>query len=127
WESLEEGDRFEVLAFSDKTEKVTNGLIEATPRDVSKCIARIGKLAAGGGTEMSKAMAEALHPLREDAQRQVVLVTDGQIGFEREVIETLAAGHRAVARVHAVGVGRPPNRGWAPAVAWAGRGGGARA
>jgi hypothetical protein len=35
---------------------------------------------------MRTALVEALRPLREDAQRQVVLVTDGEIGFETEVV-----------------------------------------
>ena len=121
-ESLGAGDRFEVLAFSNKTERLTKGLVDASPRQVRDVAARVEKLAAGGGTEMSKAMDEALRPLREDAQRQILLVTDGQIGFEREVIEKLTTGLGAVARVHVVGIGSAANRALTHGVARAGRG-----
>ncbi len=121
-ESLGEGDRFEVLAFANETVRVTRGLVEASPRQVRDSVARVEKLGAGGGTEMSKAMGEALRPLRKDAQRQILLVTDGQIGFEREVIAKLTAEGHAVARVHVVGVGSAANRALTHGVARAGRG-----
>ena len=42
----------------------------------------------------AQGIAEALAPLRADAQRQVVLVTDGQIGFEPEVVAAVARACR---------------------------------
>src|SRR5262249_45168994 len=60
--------------------------------------------------------------LRHDAQRQVVLVTDGQIGFESEVLAGIMNGLPATSRVHAVGIGAAPNRTLTTGVARAGRG-----
>jgi Ca-activated chloride channel family protein len=121
-ESLEPRDRFEVLAFAEKPNRLTRGLIDASSKHVSTCVRRMEELEAGGATEMSRAMAEALRPQRDDAQRQVVLVTDGQIGFEREVIATLTSGKQTIARVHVVGVGSAANRSLTHGVARAGRG-----
>jgi Ca-activated chloride channel homolog len=59
---------------------------------------------------MKDGILEALAPLRDDAQRQVVLVTDGLIGFEDEVLEAIREKLPASARVHTVGVGSGVNR-----------------
>src|SRR5204863_7655834 len=65
---------------------------------------------------------EALSPLRPDAQRQVVLVTDGQIGFEQEIVRAILERLPAGARVHTVGVGSAVNRTLTASAARAGRG-----
>ena len=58
---------------------------------------------------MVHAIQEAMALAHDDAQRQVVLVTDGQIGFESEVVGRVAARHNV--RLHVVmGVGHAPNR-----------------
>jgi hypothetical protein len=44
---------------------------------------------------MRKGIREALRSLRDGAQRQVVLVTDGLIGFEQEVVAEILAGDAA--------------------------------
>jgi Ca-activated chloride channel family protein len=59
---------------------------------------------------MRHAIEEALAPRRDDGQRQVVLVTDGQIGFESEIVATILARLPKQSRVHVVGVGSAPNR-----------------
>jgi Ca-activated chloride channel family protein len=82
----------------------------------------IESLKAGGGTEMTQAVLEALQPLRSSAQRQVVLVTDGQIGFEREVFRAIRDRLPAGSRFHAVGVGTAVNRALLAPAARAGRG-----
>ena len=71
---------------------------------------------------MAHAVTEALQSLREDSQRQVVLVTDGYIGFEGEVIGRIAKAPVRGVRMHAVGVGAAPNRTLLAGVARAGRG-----
>lgn len=44
-------------------------------------------------------------PLRPGAQRQVVLVTDGLIGFEAELVAAVTRSLPAASRLHTVGVG----------------------
>ncbi len=82
----------------------------------------LARLQAGGATEMREGIREALRALRADAQRQVVLVTDGQIGFEAEVVAEILATLPAGSRVHTVGVGSAVNRSLTGPAARAGRG-----
>ncbi len=121
-DGLEVGDRFELLAFANSVDSLTGGLVDATPAAVAAALARLEDLRASGGTEMRGAMRAALRPLRPDAQRQVILITDGYIGFEREVVAEAAAGLPEGVRIHAVGVGAAPNRTLTGGLARAGRG-----
>ena len=82
----------------------------------------VDRLVAGGGTEMISAIEEALRPLRADATRQVVIVTDGQIGFEAGAIRAIRDGLPNGSRLHTVGVGSAANRAFLRPAAKAGRG-----
>ena len=108
--SLGPQDRFEVLVFSNAVHRLTRGLEPAKEKTVSAVTKAIQGLRADGGTEMRKAIVEALTPLRDDAQRQVVLLTDGQIGFEGEVVSEILQRSPVGCRLHVVGVGPAPNR-----------------
>src|SRR4051794_30958388 len=96
----------------------------AGPRSAPGAPRRGGRprLGASGGTEMRAGILEALRPLRAESQRQVVLVTDGLIGFEAEVVGTIVERLPASCRVHTVGVGSAVNRSLTGAAARAGRG-----
>jgi Ca-activated chloride channel family protein len=120
--SLEPEDRFELLAFSNQVTRLTNGPVPGDERNVERALRSLDPLEAGGGTEMGNALVEALKPLREDSQRQVVLITDGDIGFEGEIVSEILRRLPEGARVHALGVGSAPNRTLLQGVARAGRG-----
>lgn len=120
--SLEPEDRFELLAFSNEPRRLTRGLEEAKARNVERALRALDGLRADGGTEMTKAIEEALEPLRVDSQRQIVLLTDGYIGFESQVVDRIAQRSADGVRVHAVGIGAAPNRTLLQGVALAGRG-----
>ncbi len=120
--SLEPGDRFEVLEFANATRHLTRGIEKATPEAVKRCIGAICAVSAGGGTEMAQAVEKALAPLRKESQRQIVLVSDGQIGFESEIFAKMGPRLPDGVRVHAVGIGSAPNRALTSGVARAGRG-----
>jgi Ca-activated chloride channel family protein len=115
-------DRFELMVFADRPAHLVKGPLKASPANVRRAVKRLRDLEAGGCTEMADAITAALEPLRDDAQRQVVLFTDGYIGFEEQVIGAIAHGLRPGCRVHAVGVGSAPNRALTRGVARAGRG-----
>jgi Ca-activated chloride channel homolog len=119
--SLDAGDRFEVIAFANTPRKLM-GLKAATPASVESCLRLVGALTAGGGTEMGSAIQEALSPLREDSQHQVVLVSDGYIGFEKELLTQVAHSMPAGVRLHTVGIGSAPNRALTRSLARGGRG-----
>ena len=120
--SLDEHDRFELLAFSSSVERLTSGrgLVPGDSKAVGRAQHALAALQAGGGTEMVTAMKEALAPIRGGAQRQVVLVTDGYVGFENEVLYAIQG--REGSRVHVVGIGSAPNRTLTRSVANAGHG-----
>jgi Ca-activated chloride channel homolog len=120
--SLEAGDRFEVIAFASTPWRLMPRLEEATPESVGRCLEAVTALEAGGGTEMVSAIEEALSPLRQDAQHQVVLVTDGQIGFEKELLARVGRSLPAGVRLHTVGIGSAPNRALTRSLARGGRG-----
>lgn len=120
--SLDPADRFEILAFANRVRPLTRGLVSATAKAVAEATAALRRLDADGGTEMLSALDEALAPLRADAQRQVVLVTDGYIGFESEVVGRILERLPEASRLHVVGIGAAPNRALSHAAARAGRG-----
>ena len=60
--------------------------------------------------------------MRGDAQRQVVLITDGQIGFESQVVAAICERLPARSRLHTVGVGSAVNRSLTGPAARAGHG-----
>ncbi|MDH3644000.1 MAG: VIT domain-containing protein, partial [Gammaproteobacteria bacterium] len=73
-DSLGAHDRLELIEFSNRPNRWKRGATpttDKTRRDAKRWLAR---LEASGATEMRSAVNEALHSLRGDAQRQVVLV-----------------------------------------------------
>jgi len=120
--SLDPGDRFEILAFSEKVRRLVAGPVDACAKFIDRACRELGKLKASGATEMTKALIESLKPLRKDSQRQVILLSDGYIGFEQEVIGEIARKLVPGARIHTVGVGSAPNRTLTRGAARAGRG-----
>jgi Ca-activated chloride channel family protein len=118
--SLEQGDQFEMIEFSDKPRRFSKGLLKVTPDTVRKAQEWLAPLNADGCTEMASAVQEALRSAGKDSQHQVVLVTDGEIGFEAEVVARLTGA--ANVRLHVVGVGHCPNRALTQQAAAAGRG-----
>ena len=121
-ESLGENDRLEMIAFAHKPERGRRRPVQLTRRERTRAFEWLESLSAGGGTEMVSAIHDALAPLRSEAQRQVVIVTDGQIGFEGEAVRAIRDGLPAGSRLHAIGIGSASNRAFLHAAARAGRG-----
>jgi Ca-activated chloride channel family protein len=71
---------------------------------------------------MRTGILEALRTVRPDAQRQVVVFTDGQIGFEAEVVDAICKKLPPSSRLHMVGVGSAVNRSLTEPAARAGGG-----
>lgn len=121
-ESLDANDRLQLIAFATRPEPWLGVPCFATEGNKAAALRWLMGLRAGGGTEMRDAILAALQPLREHAQRQVVLVTDGLIGFEAEIVAAIRSRLPASSRVHVVGVGSAPNRTLTRGAARAGRG-----
>ena len=121
-DSLNEGDRFEIITFASRPVALTKGLVPADRNALDDARRALASVSASGGTEMVKAVIDALKPLRRGSQHQVVLITDGQIGFEDEVVAQVVRALPDGARLHLVGVGAAPNRTLTCRAARAGRG-----
>jgi Ca-activated chloride channel family protein len=120
--SLGAEDRLELVEFSSSPRPWRSAPALATERDKKDALRWLRGLSAGGATEMHTAVMGALRSLREGAQRQVVLVTDGYIGGEEQIVTMCHDELPAGCRLHFVGVGAAPNRSLATAMARAGRG-----
>ena len=120
--SLGPQDRLEMMAFSGSQVSWRSAPMAITPAVRADALRWLERLSAGGGTHMHKAIIAALEPLREEAQRQVVLISDGLIGFERDVVGTICHQLPSARRVHTAGVGSGVNRSLTSACARAGGG-----
>ena len=121
-ESLGEADRFELVAFSDAPRPFAASPRSATKSAKREALAWLSALRAGGATEMHTAVIEAMRSLRPGSQRQVVIMTDGYIGGEEEIVRTLVETLPRSCRLHFVCAGSAANRSLALAMARAGRG-----
>jgi len=121
-DTLHEGDSLELIAFSMRPERWRAEPVPATAVARAAASKWVRALRAGGGTEMRAGILEALRSLRADAQRQVVLVTDGLIGFEAEIVAAIRDRLPRGCRVHTVGIGSSVNRSLTASAARAGAG-----
>lgn len=109
-QGLDVGDRLELMEFSNEPRAWSRGAVFATDQAKADAIRWVSGLRASGGTEMRTGILAALSPLRSEAQRQVVLVTDGLIGFESMVVQAIRDTLPAGSRVHTLGIGSGVNR-----------------
>ena len=121
-DSLAPSDRLEMIEFSNRERRWKKGPKLLTKKARRKAREWLAELDGGGGTEMRTAIEAALSSLRANAQRQVVLVSDGQIGFENDVVATILSDLPTSSRLHTVGVGSAVNRSLLSPAARAGRG-----
>lgn len=121
-DSLGEEDQLELISFASAPTRWKRGPVPATAAHRREAHRWLAKLHASGGTEMRDGIREALRGVRDGAQRQVVLITDGLIGFEQEVVAEIRDALPEGSRVHTVGVGSSVNRSLTGPAARAGRG-----
>ncbi|WP_342235776.1 marine proteobacterial sortase target protein [Inquilinus sp. OTU3971] len=109
-------DRFNVVRFDDTLDILFPDVVPADAEHVGRAKSFVSGLEASGGTEMVPAMRAALTEHngadRGDAGRarlrQVVFLTDGAIGNEQQLFDTIAS-MRGRSRVFMVGIGSAPN------------------
>ncbi len=121
-DSLHERDRFELIEFNYQPTRYQDAPEHATAAAKKAAIKWVTSRRADGGTEMRAGVLEALKTLRIGAQRQVVVVTDGYVGGEHQILLALHQRLPASCRLHVLGVGSAVNRSLAIALARVGRG-----
>lgn len=112
---LRDGDRFNIIRFDNTFSQLFPRSVAATQGNRSRAKAFVASLEASGGTEMLAPMAAALRDFgsgvdagRSNELRQVVFLTDGAIGNEKQLLELIGA-ERGRSRVFMVGIGSAPN------------------
>jgi Ca-activated chloride channel homolog len=107
---LQPNDRFNVIRFDDTMDMLFPDVVAADGDHVVRAKTFVTALQAQGGTEMIPPMRAALTDQHGDRNtvRQVVFLTDGCIGNEQQLFDTIAA-MRGRSRVFMVGIGSAPN------------------
>jgi Ca-activated chloride channel family protein len=110
---LQPNDRFNVIRFDDTMDVLFGSSVPADAEHIRRATTFVDALRADGGTEMVPAMRAALTDKPDsDANanyvRQVVFLTDGAIGNEQQLFDTITA-MRGRSRVFMVGIGSAPN------------------
>ncbi len=123
-DTLTTADRFAVLTFDHEVEHPADlpaGLVEATDRHRFRAVEHLAGVDARGGTELLAPLQEGLRLLAGDPVRDpvLVLVTDGQVGNEDQILREATPGR---IRIHTVGVDRAVNAGFLGRLAAAGGG-----
>jgi Ca-activated chloride channel homolog len=117
-ETLTDRDRFTVLVFSEGVETPPEfaeaGLLPADDRNRFRAAEFLGRVEARGGTEMARPLGLAVRELAGgDAGREriLVLVTDGQVGNEDQILRSLGpwAGNL---RIFTLGIDQAVNEGF---------------
>jgi Ca-activated chloride channel family protein len=113
-DTLTGSDQFAVLAFDDRVDHPTGlgpGLHPATDRNRFRAVEFLSSVDARGGTEMLVPLQAAAGLLRHsERDRVVVLVTDGQVGNEDQLLKWAKSALSGV-RVHTVGIDQAVNAG----------------
>ena len=131
-DTLTPADRFSVLCFDNVVERMPGAadrLAEATDRTRFRAIEWLARTPARGGTVMLQPLEQAVRLLTDetkgarpaDRDRVLVLVTDGQVGNEDQILRQIGARLAGI-RVHVVGIDRAVNAGFLGRLAAVGRG-----
>src|SRR5207248_2423455 len=110
-ETLTERDRFTVFAFDDSQETPPvcgDGLMPATDHNRFRATEWLSQIDARGGTEMAQPLDRGVALLTGDRDRVLVLVTDGQVGNEDQILKVLGKRLQGI-RIFTLGVDRAVN------------------
>ena len=116
-------DRFNVIEFNSDTQVLFDRARDASPDNIELARKWVDALHAGGGTEMLPALQAALlnQTANNDLVRQVVFMTDGDVGNENELVAFIRS-NLGNSRLFTVGIGAAPNSHFMRSAARLGRG-----
>jgi Ca-activated chloride channel family protein len=103
---LAEGDRFQIISFSDSFYLFQPQLVPFTQKTLELADAWVQRLATIGGTEMLEPLCAAMELLAasEGRDRVAVLLTDGQVGNEAEIVAKVCEKAKRT-RIYTFGIG----------------------
>ncbi|BFU95662.1 MAG: conserved protein of unknown function [Nitrospira sp.] len=102
-------DRFNVIQFNSVTHVLFSQAQPVTTTTLRKAVHYVEQLHANGGTEILPALKTALKgPAPASHLRQVIFLTDGQVGNEDELFGVIRE-HLGASRLFTIGIGSAPN------------------
>ena len=109
---LNEQDTFNIIDFANSTSKLADEPLANTRENRSQALAYVSKLEANGGTELMNGINTVLNfPAATDGRlRSIVLLSDGLIGGDEEVIGKIREKLEPGNRLYSFGVGHSTNR-----------------
>jgi Ca-activated chloride channel family protein len=121
---LNPNDTFTIMDFASTTTRLSETPLPNTPENRKRAIDYINRLDANGGSELLNGMRAVLKfpPAPEGRLRSVVLLTDGLIGNDEQVIAEVQKQLQPGNRLYSFGVGTSVNRFIIDRVAELGRG-----
>jgi Ca-activated chloride channel family protein len=104
-------DTVQVITFSSNAGKLFEKPVPATQMNIEHALNFTQQIRGGGGTEMLNAIKLVLNePVDRERVRIVVMLTDGYIGNEAEIIAEIDRRAGDQIRFSALGIGTSPNR-----------------
>ncbi len=109
---LNEDDTFNIIDFANSTSKLADEPLANTRENRAQALAYVSKLDANGGTELMNGINTVLNfPAAADGRlRSIVLLSDGLIGNDEEVIGKIREKLEPGNRLYSFGVGHSTNR-----------------
>ena len=109
---LNEDDTFNIIDFANSTSKLANEPLANTRENRAKALDYVSKLDANGGTELMNGINTVLNfPAAADGRlRSIVLLSDGLIGNDEEIIGKIREQLKPGNRLYSFGVGSSTNR-----------------
>jgi Ca-activated chloride channel family protein len=108
---LKPGDKFNVIRFDDTLTKLFDDAVPADAEHLTVASKYVDSLDANGGTEIYPALKSALvdtTPADKTRLRQVIFLTDGDVGNEDQVLAEIGTS-LGRSRLFTVGIGSAPN------------------
>ena len=106
---LPQGMSFNIYRFGDKYEKFFPSSLLCDEKSCKKALNLLNKMDPDlGGTEVIAPLKDIFSSPKAERGRDIILLTDGDIGNEGEVME-LARRHRESSRLSIIGIGYGPN------------------
>ncbi|HLP89400.1 MAG TPA: VIT domain-containing protein [Nostocaceae cyanobacterium] len=121
--SLNPDDTFAIIDFATTTRQLSSTPLANTPANIITAINYINKLDANGGTELLNGIQAVLKfPVSSHRLRSIVLLTDGYIGNENEILAKVQRELKPGNRLYSFGAGSSVNRFFLNRIAEIGRG-----
>ena len=123
-QGLNPNDTFTIIDFANTAQALSTTPLANTPQNRQSAINYIDKLQANGGTELLNGIQAVMKfpAAPTERLRSIVLITDGYIGNEKEVLALVQRSIKPGNRLYSFGVGSSVNRFLLNRLAQVGRG-----